>query len=221
MNPVDPLLGAVSNATAQPLKILFVLTLLSILPAIVMTMTGFVRTVVVLSFLRQGLGTQQAPPPQIVIGLAIFITVFTMAPIYEEVRQTAIEPYQRGTISDIQALETGSIPLRNFMLRQTRQQDLELFYVAARLPLPDQPDDVPMKVAIPAFVVSELTTAFQMGVIILLPFLVIDIAVATITMAMGMVMVSPQMLSLPIKILLFVLADGWNLVVGSLLQSFR
>jgi flagellar biosynthetic protein FliP len=177
--------------------------------------------VVVLSFLRQGMGTQQTPPNQVIVGLAIFMSVFTMTPVADAIRKAAFEPYQKGTITDVQALEAASVPLKTFMLRQTRQTDLELFYAATNTPLPDAPEDVPMRIAIPAFVVSELTTAFQMGVIILLPFLVVDLAIASILMAMGMVFVSPTTISLPIKLLLFVLADGWNLIVGSLLQSFR
>jgi flagellar biosynthetic protein FliP len=209
------------GGTAPPLKILALLTILSLLPAIVMTTTSFVRTVVVLSFLRQGIGTQQTPPTQVLMGLAIFMTVFTMAPIAQRIQTEAIEPYQAGALGEAAAFEAASNPLRSFMLRQTRQEDLELFYSVTHAPQPEKPEDVPMRIAVPAFVVSELTTAFQMGVVLLLPFLVIDLAVASILMAMGMVFVSPTTISLPLKLLLFVLADGWNLIVRSLLESFR
>jgi flagellar biosynthetic protein FliP len=209
------------TGTTPPLKILALLTVLSLLPAIVMTTTSFVRTVVVLSFLRQGIGTQQTPPTQVLMGLAIFMTVFTMSPIAARIQSEALAPYQAGTLDEAAAFDAAASPLRSFMLRQTRQADLELFYEATHAPQPQAPEDVPMRIAIPAFVVSELTTAFQMGVVLLLPFLVIDLAVASILMAMGMVFVSPTTISLPLKLLLFVLADGWNLIVRSLLESFR
>jgi flagellar biosynthetic protein FliP len=219
--PIGSLLQPLSGGAAPSLKILAILTLLSLLPAIVLTTTSFVRFVVVLSFLRQGMGTQQTPPTQVLVGLSIFMTIFTMTPVAKEMEAKALDPYQKGQITEMQAVEAAALPLEMFMLRQTRQADLELFYRATDTPLPKSPEDVPMRIAVPAFVVSELTTAFQMGVVILLPFLVIDLAVASILMAMGMMMVSPVTISLPIKLLLFVLADGWNLVVGSLLQSFR
>jgi flagellar biosynthetic protein FliP len=220
MNPaVSKLIGEAGGLT-PPLKILALLTLLSLLPAILLTMTSFVRTVVVLSFLKQGVGTQ-SPPTQVIIGLSLFLTAFTMSPVANEIRATSFDPYQAGKIDDVQAVRAAVSPVRNFMLRQTRQSDLELFYSATRADLPKGPDDVPLYIAIPAFVVSELTTAFQMGVMVLLPFLVVDLAVSSLLMSMGMMMVPPATLSLPIKLLLFVLADGWNLVIGSLLQSFR
>jgi flagellar biosynthetic protein FliP len=206
---------------SQPLKILGALTLLSVLPAIVMSMTSFVRTIVVLSFVRQGIGTQQSPPSQIIVGLSLFITTFTMAPVIRQVQTSAVEPYMRGEIGDMQAFQAAVVPARAFMLRQTRQADLEMFYAASQTQLPKTPEDVGIQIAIPAFIVSELTTAFQMGVMVLLPFLIVDLVIASLLMSMGMMMVSPTTLSLPIKLLLFVLADGWNLVVGSLLQSFR
>ncbi len=221
MNEAAGLLSGFVGATTPQLKLLVVMTILSLLPAIVLTTTSFVRTSVVLSFLRQGLGTQQTPPTQVIVGLALFMTMFTMTPIAKQIERDALEPYQKGAISDVQAMDRASEPLKAFMLKQTRQADLELFYSAANQALPQKPEDVPMRIAMPAFVVSELTTAFQMGVVILLPFLVVDLAVASILMAMGMMMVSPTTISLPLKLLLFVLADGWNLVVSSLLQSFR
>jgi flagellar biosynthetic protein FliP len=217
MNPADLLK---TSELAPSLKLLLVMTLLSLLPAILLTTTSFVRTVVVLSFVRQGVGAGQSPPTQVIMGLSIFLTIFTMSPVAEQIKTTAVDPYQAGTITDMQALEAGAAPLRHFMLRQTREADLKLFYDATNTPLPQTADDVPLRLAMPAFVISELTTAFQMGVIILLPFLVVDLAVASLLMSMGMMMVPPSTISLPIKLLLFVLVDGWNLVAGSLLRSY-
>lgn len=201
------------------LKILAVLTLLSLLPAIVLTTTSFVRTVVVLGFVRQGIGTQ-SPPTQVVIGLSLFLAYFSMAPVLSEMKTAAYDPYVSGAVTDVQAVELAVAPLKKFMLRQTREADLRMFYSVTKTPLPEKAEEVPMRFAIPAFVISELTTAFQMGVIILLPFLVVDLAVASLLMSMGMMMVPPTTLSLPIKLLLFVLVDGWSLVAGSLLRSF-
>ncbi|HTA90962.1 MAG TPA: flagellar type III secretion system pore protein FliP [Polyangiaceae bacterium] len=217
MDPADLLK---TSELAPSLKILLVLTLLSLLPAILLTTTSFVRTVVVLSFVRQGVGAGQSPPTQVIMGLSIFLTVFTMSPVAEQIKTAAVDPYQAGTITDMQALEAGALPLKRFMLRQTREADLKLFYDATSTPLPQTADDVPLRLAMPAFVISELTTAFQMGVIVLLPFLVVDLAVASLLMSMGMMMVPPSTISLPIKLLLFVLVDGWNLVAGSLLRSY-
>ena len=204
---------------APSLKLLLIVTLLSLLPAIVLTCTSFVRTVVVLSFVRQGIGTQ-TPPSQVIIGLSLFLTLFTMAPVFDEMKRVAYDPYQAGAITEVQALERAVEPLESLMLRQTREADLQLFYDVTNEPLPQSAKDVPLTFAIPAFVISELTTAFQMGVIVLLPFLVVDLAVSSLLMSMGMMMVPPTTLSLPIKLLLFVLVDGWNLLAGSLLRSF-
>ncbi len=216
MNPTDFL----NQPLAPQLKILLALGVLAVLPAIVLTTTSFVRTVVVLSFVRQALGSGQSPPNQVVIGLALFISFFTMQPIVEQMRDAGLQPYLRHEIAEMQALEQASIPLKRFMLRQTREEDLQMFYGVTNAKLPSGPDDVAMRIAMPAFAISELTTAFQMGVMILLPFLLVDLVVASLLMSMGMMMVPPTMLSLPIKLLLFVLVDGWNLVVGSLLRSF-
>jgi flagellar biosynthesis protein FliP len=205
---------------APSLKILLILTLMAILPALVLSTTSFVRTVVVLSFVRQAIGASQTPPNQVIMGLAIFVSIFTMQPIAEQMNEAGLRPYMRNEITEIQALEQASVPLKRFMLRQTREQDLQIFYAATNADLPKTPDDVEMRMAMPAFVVSELTTAFQMGVMIFLPFLVVDVVVASLLMSMGMMMVPPTMLSLPIKLLLFVLVDGWGLVIGSLLRSF-
>jgi flagellar biosynthetic protein FliP len=205
---------------APQLKILALLTVLSLLPAIVLTMSSFTRVVIVLGFVRQGLGTQQTPPTQVLVGLALFVTAFTMAPVATTVARDAYEPYVAGHITDSEAFDRASAPIRSFMLHQTRETDLALFYEAARAPQPKAEEDVPLRIAAPAFVVSELTTAFQMGVLVLLPFLVIDLAVSSILMSMGMMMVPPTTISLPIKLLLFVVVDGWHLLVGSLLRSF-
>ncbi|MBV9949918.1 MAG: flagellar type III secretion system pore protein FliP [Myxococcales bacterium] len=214
-------LGALDAPGLSPqLKILALLTILSLLPAIVLTMTSFTRLVIVLGFVRQGLGTQQTPPTQVLVGLALFLTGFTMAPVISTIARDAYEPYARGAITDAQAIDRASAPLRSFMLHQTREADLALFYGAAREPLPKTEEEVPLRIAAPSFVISELTTAFQMGVLVLLPFLVIDLAVASILMSMGMMMVPPQTITLPIKLLLFVVVDGWHLLVGSLLRSF-
>ncbi len=233
MNPAASAAGATLGATvptanqlletgglAPSLKILLLLTLLGLLPAILLACTSFVRTVVVLSFVRQGIGSMQSPPSQVVIGLSLFLTAFTMAPVADEVKRVSVDPYLAGQLSDLQAVEAGAQPFKRFMLRQTREADLKLFYDATDTALPQTAEDVPMRLAMPAFVVSELTTAFHMGVIILLPFLVVDLAVASLLMSMGMMMVPPTTISLPIKLLLFVLVDGWNLVAGSILRSY-
>jgi flagellar biosynthetic protein FliP len=217
-SPLD--LGAITAGLPAPLKILALLTLLSVLPAIVLTMTSFTRVVVVLSFVRQGIGMQQTPPSQVIVGLALCMTMFTMAPIASAVAEGAYEPYAAGKITEEQALERAAVPLRSFLLRQTREADLALFYEATGTALPATEEEVPLRIAVPAFLVSELTTAFQMGVLVLLPFLVIDLAVASTLMSMGMMMVPPSSISLPIKLLLFVVVDGWSLLVGSLLRSF-
>jgi flagellar biosynthetic protein FliP len=219
-------LGAPADSLLEPqtltpqLKILALLTLLSLLPAIVLTMTSFTRVIVVLSFVKQGIGTQQAPPSQVIVGLSLFLTAFTMAPVARAIEADAYRPYDAGQIDEAQALERAAAPVRTFLLRQTREADLKLFYDVSRDPLPQTEADVPLRIAVPAFVVSEMTTAFQMGVLVLLPFLVIDLAVSSVLMAMGMMMVPPTSISLPLKLLLFVAVDGWGLLVGSLLRSF-
>jgi flagellar biosynthesis protein FliP len=217
MNPTELLQN---QQLAPSLKILLILTVMALLPAVVLSTTSFVRTVVVLSFVRQALGAGQTPPNQVIIGLAIFISFFTMQPIAEQMNEAGVRPYLRNEVTEIQALERAAVPLKRFMLRQTREQDLQMFYAATSTDLPKTPDEVEMRMAMPAFVVSELTTAFQMGVMVLLPFLIVDVVVASLLMSMGMMMVPPTMLSLPVKLLLFVLVDGWGLVIGSLLRSF-
>lgn len=221
MNPIGAATDVLQNQTLAPsLKILLVLSLLGVLPAIILATTSFVRIIVVLSFIRQGVGTSQSPPSQVLIGLALFLTAFTMSPVLKEMKHVGYDPYAAGQIRDLEALQRASVPLKQFMLRQTREADLKLFYDATHTALPATPDDVGLELAVPAFVISELTTAFQMGVVILLPFLIVDLAVSSLLMSMGMMMVPPSTLALPIKLTLFVLVDGWSLIAGSLLRSF-
>jgi len=202
------------------LKILGMLTMMSLLPAMVMTMTSFTRIIIVLSFVRTGIGSMQTPPSQVIVGISLFLTMFTMAPVTDAIYQDAYKPYAAEQIDVDQAYERASAPLRSFMLRQTREADLALFYRAANEPFPETEEQVPMRIAIPSFVISEMTTAFQMGVLVLLPFLLIDIATASTLMSMGMMMVPPTSISLPLKLLLFVVVDGWHLLTESLLRSF-
>jgi flagellar biosynthetic protein FliP len=203
------------------LSVLLLLTLLSLLPAIVLTMTSFTRFVIVLSFVRQGIGSQQTPPTQVLVGLALFLSMFTMAPVADDIMKDAYGPLSRGEISQLEAVERGLVPLKSFMLRQTREADLALFYDISGHELPKTEAEVPIRIAAPAFVVSELTTAFEMGVLVLLPFLVIDLAVSSGLMSMGMMMVPPSQISLPLKLLVFVLVDGWHMLVQSLVRSFQ
>lgn len=203
------------------IKLLLLLTSLTFIPAIVMLMTSFTRIVVVLGFVRNALSTQQSPPNQVLIGLALFMTLFIMAPVYNNVNTNAIQPYIKGEITQEQAIEIGSKPIKDFMLDQTREKDLALFYKAADIEKPEDRYEVPFNVLVPAFAISELKTAFQMGFLIFVPFIVIDMVVASILMSMGMFMLPPVSVSLPFKILLFVMADGWHLVVKSLIESFK
>ena len=202
------------------IQTLLLLTGLTFIPAILLMMTGFTRIVIVLSLLRHALGTQTAPPNQVVIGLALFLTFFVMAPTFDRVYVEAYQPLSENKITFQQALEKGSVPMREFMLKQTRAADLELFTRIAKQPTPESADQVPMRVLIPAFVISELKTAFQIGFIIFIPFLIIDMVVASVLMSMGMMMMSPVIVAMPFKIMLFVLVDGWNLIVGSIVLSF-
>lgn len=202
------------------LRLLLALTVLALAPAILVMMTSFTRIVVVLAFVRSALATQQTPPNQVLIGLALFLTFFTMYPVWQEIQTRAVQPYLAGQITQAQALETAARPLRDFMLRQTREKDLALFVRMSKMEPPRTREDIPLRVLIPAFTISELKTAFQMGFLLYVPFLIIDLVVASTLMSMGMFMVPPVMISLPFKILLFVLVDGWYLVVKSLLESF-
>ena len=202
------------------MKIVLVLSVMTLVPAILLTMTGFTRIVIVLSFVRRALSVQQMPPNQVVIGLALFLTAFSMAPVFGRINEVAIQPNLNGEIGEMDAIRQAEGPLRDFMLAQTRKKDLALFLSIAELPRPQTRGDVPTYVLIPAFALSEIKTAFQMGFIVFLPMLVIDIVVATLLTSMGMFMLPPAMVSVPLKILLFVLVDGWHLVIGSLAQSF-
>ena len=202
------------------LRIVMMLTVLTLAPAILIMMTSFTRIIVVLSFLRQSLGTQQMPPNQLIVGLALFLSFFVMAPTWNEISSQAVEPYLSEQIDQPTAFARAEAPLRAFMLKQTREKDLELFLSLSKGPKPESAADVPTHVIIPAFVISELKTAFQIGFMLYLPFLVLDMVVASVLMAMGMMMLPPMMISLPFKILLFVLVDGWQLIVGSLIRSF-
>jgi len=203
------------------LQLLGLITVLSLAPSIIMMVTGFTRIMIVLSFLRSGLGGQQVPPNQIIIGLALFLTIFVMAPTWQLISDTALTPYTQGKISQSVALDRAQVPLRGFMFRQTRQKDLSLFVYLAKIPQPKTQADLPTYILIPAFILSELKTAFQMGFLILLPFVVIDLVVSTSLMSVGMMMLSPTIVSLPFKLLLFVLVDGWGLVIRSLVTSFK
>ncbi|GFO53339.1 flagellar biosynthetic protein FliP [Geomonas sp. Red276] len=202
------------------LQIFFLMTVLSLAPSLLMMTTSFTRIVVVLSFLRSALGTQQAPSNQIIVGLSLFLTFFVMAPVWQQVNTQALQPYRAATISQDEALKRGVAPIRKFMLSQVREKDLALFISLSKLPRPRNPDDIPTMTLIPAYMVSELKTAFQIGFLVYIPFLVLDMVVASVLMSMGMMMLPPVMISLPFKILLFVLVDGWGLIIGSLIKSF-
>ena len=209
----------VGNVSA-PLQIVIVLTLLTFLPAALVIMTSFTRIVIVFHFLRQALGTQEMPSNQILIGLTLFLTAFIMAPVADRIHTAAVAPVIAGEMSMGDAMTAGAPPLREFMLRQTREADLALFVELSRSPRPTSPADLPMRVVIPAFAISELKTGFQMGFFLFVPFLVIDLVVSTTLLSMGMLQLPPAMISLPFKVLLFVMVDGWNLLVSSLVRSF-
>ena len=206
--------------TVTAIKILAMLTVLTIAPAILVTMTSFTRIAIVFSFVRHALGTQSMPPNQVLIGLALFLTVFVMRPVWERIETEALTPYRAGALTESQALEGALVPVRAFMLRQTREKDLALFYRLTGTARPANHSDVATTLLIPAFVISELKTAFQMGFLLFLPFLLLDMVVSAILMAMGMMMLPPILISLPFKIMLFVLVDGWNLLVSGLVRSF-
>jgi len=213
-----------SNGTSQsfsvPIQTLLFFTALSFLPAVLLMMTGFTRIVIVLSLLRQALGTQSAPPNQVIVGLSLFLTFFVMGPTLDRVYADAYLPYTKNALTFEQALEKAEVPVRSFMVKQTRQSDFSLFAKLAKLAPDVKADTAPIRVLVPAFVISELKSAFQIGFMIFIPFLVIDIVVASVLMSLGMMMLSPVLVALPFKLMLFVLADGWNLLVGSLAASF-
>jgi flagellar biosynthetic protein FliP len=203
-----------------PVQTLLFLSALSFLPAVLLLMSGFTRIVIVLSLLRQALGTQSSPPNQVIIGLALFLTLFVMAPVIERVYQDAYLPYSQAKLGFDEALARAEAPVKNFMLRQTREPDMALFMRLARQAPVKEAKDLPLRVVVPAFVTSELKTAFQIGFTVFIPFLIIDLVVASVLMSMGMVMLSPVLISLPFKLMLFVLVDGWTLLIGSLVASF-
>lgn len=239
VQPIDPASALVSSTTSngpislniglngvsQPkevdsaIRILFAITLLTLAPSIILLMTCFTRIVIVLSFIRHALSLQGAPANQIMIGLSLFLTYFIMAPVWERIDREALEPYRQGQVTGSEALERATVPVREFMLKQSRPKDTELFAGLANLG-PTKPEALPLKVVIPGFILSELRTAFQMGFLLFVPFILIDLVVATVLMSMGMFMMQPMTISLPLKILLFVLVDGWNLVVRSVVLSF-
>ena len=212
--------GPAGTTYSVPIQTMLIFSALSFLPAVLLLMTSFTRIVIVLSLLRHALGTQTSPPNQVIVGLALFLTFFIMAPVTERIYIDAYLPLSENKISFQAALDKGAVPLRAFMLKQVRQADLATFTKVAKLPAPANADDIPMRVLIPAFVTSELKTAFQIGFIVFIPFLIIDMVVASVLMSMGMMMMSPVIVALPFKIMLFVLVDGWNLLIGSLVLSF-
>ena len=209
-----------STSYAVPIQTLLFFTALSFLPAVLLLMTGFTRIVIVLSLLRQAIGTQAAPPNQVIVGLSLFLTFFVMGPTIDKVYSEAYQPYSENKIAFDEALKRGEVPMRAFMLKQTRQADVMLFAKLAKIDASVKSADVPFKVLVPAFVTSELKSAFQIGFLIFIPFLVIDMIVASVLMSLGMMMLSPVLVALPFKLMLFVLADGWNLLLGSLAASF-
>lgn len=208
------------TSVATTIRMLILLTVLSLAPSLLILMTSFTRIIIVLSFVRTGLATQQTPPNQVLIGLALFMTFFIMAPILSEVNSEALTPFMDGELTQEEAFERAATPIKEFMTKHTREKDLALFMGYAGHDKPESIDDIPLTALVPAFVISELKTAFQMGFMIFVPFLVIDMVVASVLMSMGMMMLPPVMISLPFKILLFVMVDGWYLVVRSLLISF-
>lgn len=210
-----------TEQTGTSLQILMLLTVLSLAPAILMMMTSFTRIIIVLSFVRNALGTQQLPPNQVLVGLSLFLTFFIMVPTWNQINTNAVQPFMQNQITQAEALDKAEEPLRMFMFKQTREKDLELFVGLSKMERPNTYRDVPTYVLIPAFVISELKTAFQMGFAIFIPFIVIDMIVASTLMSIGMMMLPPMMVSLPFKLLLFVLVDGWHLVVESLVTSFH
>lgn len=214
-------LGSDSDRWGTGIQLVVLFTLLSFAPAMLIGLSAFVRIVIVLAFVRQAVGTQQMPPNQVILALALFLTFFVMMPTFREINRDAVEPYLEETLPPTEAMEKGFEPLRKFMLRQTREKDLALFVGATGGVRPEGPADVPPQVLMPAFLISELKTAFQMGFLVYVPFLILDMVVASVLTSMGMMMLPPVLISLPFKLMLFVLVDGWNVLTGSLVQSFR
>ncbi len=211
-------MGQGAGATL-PVQVVVLLTLLTFLPAILISMTCFTRLIVVFHFLRQALGTQEAPSNQVLLGLTLFLTIFVMAPVGQRIHEEAIKPLQAGQISQLDALQRALVPLRGYMLKHTRERDLGLFLKLTDAPRPDTPESVPTTALVPAFMISELKTAFQIGFVLFIPFLVIDLAVSSVLLSMGMMQLPPVLISMPLKLLLFVMVDGWYLIIGSLVKS--
>ncbi len=209
------------DAVVPAIKIVALLTVLSVAPAILLMMTSFTRILIVLSFVRQALGTMTMPPNQVLVGLSLFLTAFTMSPVIDTLEQRAITPYLAKAITQDQALNAASDPVRKFMIGETRESDIALFYSITKKEAPQSPKDIPFTILVPAFMISELKTAFQIGFLIYIPFLVIDMVISAILMALGMMMLPPTIVSLPFKLVLFVLVDGWSLIVGSIVKSFH
>ena len=206
---------------SSSIQMILSIALLSLVPFFLISVTSFLRIIIVFGLLRTAVGTQQVPPNSVMVGLALFMTVFIMTPVWQEINKTAVIPYNQKKITEFKAYQTGMVPLKKFMLRQTREKDLALFVQFARIQPPKTMEEVPEYIAIPAFMISELKTAFQIGFLLFIPFIVIDLVVANILLSLGMFMLSPVMVSLPFKILLFVLVDGWNLIARGLMMSFR
>ncbi|MEL7310366.1 MAG: flagellar type III secretion system pore protein FliP [Pseudomonadota bacterium] len=223
-DPTTLLIPEVTEETGSSislsLQVLIAMTLMTLLPAIMLSMTAFIRLIIVLSILRQALGTAQTPPNQVLIGIALFLTMFVMAPVADEINRSAVAPYTEGSMEITEAFANGIAPLRGFMIDQTRDADIKLFANIAGYQGFDSVSDIPITVVIPAFMVSELKTAFQIGFLIFIPFLIIDLVVSSVLMSMGMMMLSPMLISLPFKLMLFVLVDGWALLLGTLAGSF-
>jgi len=227
--PRSPVAGQMINVNAimnspqfsSSIQMILGIALVSLVPFFLISVTSFLRIIIVFAFIRTAIGTQQVPPSSVLIGLALFMTVFIMNPVWQEINAKAVTPYNQGKISEIKAFEIGMDPLKKFMLRQVREKDLALFVQFAKIKPPTKAEDVPPYVVIPAFMLSELKTAFQIGFLLFIPFIIIDLVVANILLSLGMFMLSPVMVSLPFKILLFVLVDGWNLITRGLLLSFR
>ncbi len=227
--PRSPVAGQMINVNAimnspqfsSSIQMILGIALVSLVPFFLISVTSFLRIIIVFAFIRTAIGTQQVPPSSVLIGLALFMTVFIMNPVWQEINAKAVTPYNQGKITEIKAFEIGMEPLKKFMLRQVREKDLALFVQFAKIKPPTRAEDVPPYVVIPAFMLSELKTAFQIGFLLFIPFIIIDLVVANILLSLGMFMLSPVMVSLPFKILLFVLVDGWNLITRGLLLSFR
>lgn len=224
--PIPAVRIAVEGATspqdvANTVHIVALLTILSVAPAILLMVTCFTRIIVVLGFVRRALGLQQTPPNQVIVTLALFLSLYIMSPTWDKVYQEGVAPYMAGQIGAAQAWELSSAPIRGFMFRQTRQEELSLMVSMAGLDRPENADQIPTRILLPAFMLSEIKSAFQMGIVIFVPFIVVDMIISSVLMSMGMIMLPPMMISLPFKVLLFVMADGWNLVIVSLIKSFR